>query len=77
MKFALLLAVMVMVAGFLARRRIRTLRRPDITLTDDLIRQIEERGRIEHEVPEPLDLGEIREEEERFWDQTWDEPEPL
>ena len=77
MRLALLLAVLVLVTGILARRRIRANRRPTGRITDDMIRQIERRGRVEHEVPESLDLEEIREEEDAFWEQTWDEPEEL
>jgi hypothetical protein len=44
------------------------------TLTDDLVRQIEEIGTID--VDEPLDLQEIQEEEERFWEEApWEEEE--
>jgi hypothetical protein len=42
------------------------------TLTDDMVRQIEERGHID--VDEPLDLEEIQDEEARFWEeQPWEE----
>jgi hypothetical protein len=41
-------------------------------LTDDMIRQIEERGRVE--LDEPLDLDQIQEEEARFWEEHWDDP---
>ncbi len=43
-----------------------------------MVQQIISRGRIEGEaVPEgPLDLEEIRREEDRFWGETWDAPEP-
>ena len=44
------------------------------TLTDDMVRQIEETGYID--VDEPLDLEEIQEEEERFWEEApWEEEE--
>lgn len=72
--FFLLLALLVVVAGILARRRVRRAR-PDRALTDDMVRRIEEEGRLRRE--EELDLEEVREEEDRFWEQTWDEPEPL
>lgn len=65
-------ALLVAGAGFLARRRIARAR---AGLSDDAIRAIEERGRLE--VEDPLDLDEVAEEEERFWSETWDEPEPL
>lgn len=52
-------------------RRLRTLRTPR-TLTDDMVRQIEESGHID--VDEPLDLEEIQDEEARFWEeQPWEE----
>jgi hypothetical protein len=66
-------ALLVMVAGILYRRRLSALRDRDTTqLTDDMVRRIEERGWLEAE--EPLDWEEIREEEERFWKESWDEP---
>ena len=61
-------------AAWLAnRRRLRRLK--DRELSDAAVRQIEASGRID--VDEPLDLEEAAEEEERFWEETWDEPEPL
>ena len=52
-------------------RRLRTIRTPR-TLTDDMVRQIEESGHID--VDEPLDLEEIQDEEARFWEeQPWEE----
>ena len=52
-------------------RRLRELRTPR-TLTDDMVRQIEESGHID--VDEPLDLEEIQDEEARFWEeQPWEE----
>jgi hypothetical protein len=44
-------------------------------LTDEQIRAIEERGTID--MDEPLDLDHIRDEESRFWEETWDDPEEL
>jgi hypothetical protein len=73
---ALLLAVLVIAASLLARRRLRRDRGP-APVTDELSRQIEDSGRIETTEPEPLDLGEIRAEEDTFWEQTWDEPEEI
>lgn len=64
-------AVLVAGAGLVVRRRLARLR----GLSDDAIRSIEAHGRIE--VEEPLDLQEAAEEEERFWGETWDEPEPM
>lgn len=42
-------------------------------LTDDQIRAIEAQGRVE--VEDELDLDAIRDEETRFWEESWDEPE--
>jgi hypothetical protein len=55
------------------RRRIGEVR--GSRLTDDDIRAIEAGARVD--VDAPLDLDEAAEEEERFWDETWDEPEPM
>ena len=77
MRLGLLFAIIVLVAGIMARRRIRANRRQTGRITDGMIRQIERRGRVEHAVPEPLDLEEIRGEEDAFWEQTWDAPEEL
>lgn len=66
-------AVLVVVAGLGYRRQLEEVKRQG--LSDGAIRQIEASGRVELE--EPLDLTEAAEEEERFWDESWDEPEPL
>jgi hypothetical protein len=68
-----LLGALLVTAGWLGYRRRMVGLRP--RLSDDDIRQIELGGRIGSE--EPLDLEEAAEEEERFWDESWDEPEPL
>lgn len=67
------LGVLALIAGVLARRGER--RRS--TLSDDLVRQVEMTGRIEWDDLEPLDVDEIREKEDEFWAQTWDEPEEM
>jgi len=55
-------------------RRQRTTELFARTLTDDMVRQIEETGYID--VDEPLDIQEIQEEEERFWEEApWEEEE--
>lgn len=41
-------------------------------LSDEMVRQIEESGWVE--VDEPLDHEEIQEEEARFWEEPWEEP---
>jgi hypothetical protein len=50
---------------------------PDGWLTDDMVHQIIDIGVLsERQVPEEaLDLEEVAQEEERFWSETWDEPE--
>jgi len=68
----LLFGGLAVAASVAARRRIREyIEGPDV-LDDDMIRRIEEQGAIE--VEDPLDLEEVREEEERFWSETWDLP---
>ena len=70
------LAVLVLVAGLVVRWRIRERTRPgDFEVTDEVVRQIEREGRVRTDEREPLDRDRIREEEDRFWSETWDEPE--
>jgi hypothetical protein len=69
--FALMLTVVVV----LHYRRRAASSAQDSLLTDDMIRQIEQQGRLDLEDEEPLDLDEIRELEEQFWEESWDEPE--
>ena len=66
-------AVIVAAAWVGHRRRLAALR--DDGLSDDDIRRIEAGGAVRAD--EPLDLDEAAEEEERFWDESWDEPEPF
>lgn len=68
-------SVLAIVAGILYLRRLRALgARKRFRVDDDIVREIEESGRVE--VDEPLDMEDIRDEEERFWrDQPWEEPE--
>jgi hypothetical protein len=71
--FGVLLGLLAVAAGLMYRSRLtRVIRSSDPVLTDDMIRQIEDRGRVD--VEEPLDLDEIQEEEARFWEEPWDEP---
>ncbi|HEX7050636.1 MAG TPA: hypothetical protein VF188_10575 [Longimicrobiales bacterium] len=69
---SLLIALLAVTAILLYRWR-RARRWGSDALTDDMIRQIEASGSLE--VDEPLDRDRIREAEERFWNETWDEPE--
>jgi hypothetical protein len=70
------IAVLAIAGGLIGIRRVRNARHADDTnITDDMIRSIVDRGRIE--VEEPLDFDAIQDEESRFWEETWDEPEEL
>jgi hypothetical protein len=68
----LLGALLVTASWFGYRRRLAAVRP---RLTDSDIRAIERGDPIATEGV--LDLDEAAEEEERFWDETWDEPEPM
>ncbi len=78
--FFLGLTVLALGAGLAARRRLhlhtrrRTARR---RLSNDDVREIEEHGRLSNPKDKPLDMEDIRGEEDRFWSETWDEPERL
>jgi hypothetical protein len=62
------------VGGLVARRRIRDTVHGDVpVVTDEVMRRILEEGGPGEE-DEPLDEGEIREAEDRFWDGEWDRP---
>lgn len=67
----LVLAILALAGGVAWRRRTRDYIGTD-RLDDDMVRRIEEQGSIE--VEDPLDLDEIRLEEERFWSESWDIP---
>ena len=68
----LVLALLAGAAAVLQRRRIREYIDGRSTLDDDMIRRIEERGSLE--MDDPTDMDEVRQEEERFWSETWDVP---
>ncbi|MFO7260728.1 MAG: hypothetical protein DIU52_006215 [bacterium] len=68
--FALLVAAAVVVHY---RRRAAS-SEPEPILTDEMIRQIEREGWLHLDDGEPLDLDEIRQQEEQFWEESWDEP---
>jgi hypothetical protein len=71
--FGLLLGILALAGGLYYRsRQADVVARGGPTLSDDMLRQIEESGYIE--LDEPLDLEEIEEEEARFWEEPWDEP---
>jgi hypothetical protein len=71
--YSVLLGVLAFAAGLVYRSRLtRVIRSGEPVLTDDMVRQIEEQGRVD--VDEPLDLEQIQDEEARFWEEQWDEP---
>jgi len=73
--FWVILAVLPIVAGLAARRRIRKeVGDGSTSLTDEDVRRIETTGRTEADVG-PLDLDEIERAEREFWEESWDEPE--
>lgn len=68
------IAVLAIVGGLIGIRRVRRAgSMDDSAVTDEMVRAIEESGRVE--VDEPLDFETIEDEESRFWEETWDEPE--
>ncbi len=67
------LAVLVAVAGWRVRHRLRDKARSGVT--DEIVHQIETLGRVDADDVEPLDLEQARAEEDEFWAQSWDEPE--
>jgi len=70
---SLLIAFLAAAAVVVNRRRIRDYFDGRSHLDDDMIRRIERDGSID--IEDPLDLEQVREEEERFWSETWDVPE--
>lgn len=70
------MAMLALAAGLLVRSRLRRRGRKR-ALTDEMVRRIEREGELLYEEEESLDLEGIRQEEDAFWEQTWDEPEPL
>jgi hypothetical protein len=74
----LVLAVLLLLAGFRYVARIRSARGPRgvPVLDDDGVRRILETGAFAaEEEEEPLDLEEAARAEDEFWDESWDEPE--
>lgn len=73
----LALAAVAAVAGYLSRRRIRRVLKGDEPIvTDAVLRSILEEGEIDASDDEPLDEDAIREAEDEFWQEDWDDPEP-
>jgi hypothetical protein len=71
--FGFLLAALAFVAGLVYRSRLRRQREGETTtLSDAMVRQIEEHGRVD--LDDPLDHDTIQEEEARFWEEEpWEE----
>ena len=76
--FWITLTILVMAAAlrmYVRRKELFTSNVP--VLDDNAIETILEIGELSTDEDEPLDLEEIAEEEERFWRESWDEPEEL
>lgn len=70
----LLLALLAVAGGVVYRRRLGEYvggRGDD--LDDEMIHRIETEGTLDLE--DPIDMDEVRLEEERFWSESWDTPE--
>lgn len=67
---------MAILGGLVVRRKVRDLHASERPRVDDAaIERILETGRLTVEDDPPLDLDEIEEAEDRFWSESWDEPE--
>ncbi len=72
------LGILAAVAWFSVRSRLRrSLRSRSVEVDDEAIARILEDGVLATDEDDPLDLEHIRQEEENFWEKTWDEPEEL
>lgn len=74
--FGIALAALAVAAGLsvhFRRRQLLAANRP--LLDDEAIDTIVETGELVVDEDESLDLDDIDEEEERFWSESWDEPE--
>lgn len=73
--FGIIAALLALAGGLIYRSRLHAGGGRG-AITDDMIRRIEEDGIVQFgdDDDEPLDLRTIREEEERFLNETWDEP---
>jgi len=71
-----LLTALIVAAAVRLHIRSRELTASTVPRVDDAaIHTILETGSLTVEEDEPLNLGEIDESEERFWSESWDEPE--
>ena len=72
----LVLSTLMVVAALRLHTRRREMLASRIPRIDDAaIRAIVETGALRTDEDEPLDLSEIDRSEERFWSETWEEPE--
>ncbi len=71
----LLLGALLLVAGITVRARLHHIsQQPGPALDDDAIRGIMEEGTLTTDEDEPLDIDEVRREEQAFWDEErWDD----
>lgn len=70
------LGMLAVVGGAVVRRKLgASLEDAEPAVDDDAVRRILETGTLTLDQEPPLDMDEIEEEEERFWSETWDEPE--
>lgn len=72
------LGILAAVSWYSVRARLRrSLRSKRVEVNDEAIAQILEDGVFAADEDDPLDVDHIRQEEERFWERTWDEAEEL
>lgn len=71
-----LLAIVLVVGALVMRRRVRdTVEGDRPVVGDPLLKEILPDGAAWDDDDEPLDEDRARAEEDRFWDEDWDEPE--
>ena len=72
--FWALLSALTVAAGWSVYERSSRLTWRRLVVDDEAIRAILATGELHVDEDEPLNLEAIDEEEERFWSETWDEP---
>ena len=69
------LAVLAFAAGVSLRTKLRDRISGTLPVIDDAtVEEILRSGTVATSEDEPLDLGDIDEEEQKFWSESWDEP---
>jgi hypothetical protein len=69
------LTVLALAAGVSLRTRLRErIDAPRPVIDDEAVEEILQSGTIVTSEDEPLDLGDIDEEERKFWSESWNEP---